>query len=72
MVPADAAVIEWRVGRAEDEIKLKADKEYVDTVAAEVRGLRTAVNRLMAAIVGGTVIVSLSLFATLGSHLAGG
>jgi hypothetical protein len=65
------AVLEYRVKQAEKVIESKADKEYVDQIASEVRGLRKAVISLMAAIVGSSVLVSLTLFATLGSHLAG-
>ena len=63
--------IPWRVGQLEHRIEKKADKEYVEEIASEVRGLRKAVISLMAAIVGASVLVSLTLFATLGSHLAG-
>jgi len=59
----------WRLKEAEKDITLKADKEYVDTIAEEVRGLRKAVYTLLASIVGSAVLVSLTLFATLGSHL---
>jgi len=65
------AVLEYRVVQAEKALEEKADKEYVDQIAGEVRGLRKAVLSLMAAIVGSSVLVSLTLFATLGSHLAG-
>lgn len=82
------AVLSWRIGvteklvsskadkdavRAlEQHISLKADKEYVDTIADEVRGLRKAVIGAALTIMGSAVLVSLTLFATLGSHLAGG
>lgn len=59
----------WRLKEVESDVSKKADKEYVDSIAGEVRGLRKSVNTLMAAIVSGSVLVSLTLFATLGSHL---
>lgn len=59
----------WRLKEVERDVATKADREYVDSIAAEMRGLRKSVNTLMAAIVSGSVLVSLTLFATLGSHL---
>lgn len=59
----------WRLKEVEKDVTKKADKDYVDGLAGEVRGLRKSVNTLMAAIVSGSVLVSLTLFATLGSHL---
>jgi len=65
------AVLEYRVKQAEKAIEVKADKDYVDQIANEVRGLRKAVYTLLASIVGSSVLVSLTLFATLGSHIGG-
>ena len=66
------SVWRYRLKEAEETIKTKADKEYVDTIADEVRGLRKAVIGAALAIMGSAVLVSLTLFATLGSHIAGG
>jgi hypothetical protein len=62
----------WRLKEAEQDIAKKADKDYVDSIAEEVRGLRKAVIALMTAIVSSAVLVSLTMFATLGSKLIGG
>lgn len=63
------AVWQYRVAEVEKEVRTKADKTYVDTVAEEVRGLRSAVYKLLAGIVGSSVLVSLTLLATLGTHV---
>ena len=74
MSVTNETAIPWRVGQLEAKAtelaKEKADKDYVDSVAAEVKNLRTSVNRLMAAIVGSSVMVSFTLLITVGSHFA--
>lgn len=65
------SVLAYRVGQTERRLENKADKEEVDLIREEVQGLKKAVWGLLAGIVGSSVLVSLTLFATLGSHLAG-
>ena len=65
------AVWRFRVQQNERNIDKKADNERVDEIADEVKGLRKAVYTLLAGIVGSSVLVSFTLFATLGSHLSG-
>lgn len=72
MSAMNEAALPWRVGRLEHEVDLKADKEYVDQIASEVRSLRKAVIGAAMTVMGSAILVSLTLFATLGSHLAGG
>ena len=71
MSTTSEAALPWRVGRLEHEIDLKADKEVVEALASDLRGLRKAVIGAALAVMGSAVLVSLTLFATLGSHLAG-
>ena len=78
MTPGDAAdavaALPWRVAQSERKIEKldndKADKEDLAAVSADLKGLRTSVNRLMAAIVGSSVVVSFTLLITVGSHVS--
>lgn len=54
----------------EDLDKSKADKEYVDAIASEVRGLKKAVVSLLFGIVTSAVMVCFTLLVTVGSHLS--
>lgn len=47
----------------------KADKEDLQRIAGEVKSLRSSVNKLMAAIVGSSVMVSFTLLVTIGTHV---
>ena len=63
------SVWRYRIEQNERGLARKADKDYVDEISREVKGLRKAVYTLLAGIVGSSVVVSFTLFATLGSHL---
>ncbi|MGZ6570480.1 MAG: hypothetical protein ACXVHB_05875 [Solirubrobacteraceae bacterium] len=58
----------YRLKEAEIDIARKADKEYVDTIAAEIRSLRRILVTFMATVAGSAILVSMTLFATVGTH----
>lgn len=68
----DAAVpqplIEWRVRVVEGELPKKADKEEVERLDKRLSSLQKLVIGFMATVAGSSVLVSLTLLATVGTH----
>lgn len=58
-----------RLYRAERDIEKKADKDYVDSIAEEIRSLRKVVLWFMGATAGSAILVSFTLFVTVGTHI---
>lgn len=71
MAASNESAIPWRVGVLEREIETKADKEVVDALAEDLRGLRKAVIGAALAVMGSAILVSMTLLITVGSHVAG-
>lgn len=67
----DPRVLAYRLQQAEGRIDKKADQDDVTRLETRMERLERAVWYLLAGIVSSAILVSFTLFATLGSHLAG-